>query len=64
MFCVNLELKSSFHIVLLFTDFGDEDILSLQTQFKDNLVHADVDIGVIDSEWTVLKKLVYRKYVI
>lgn len=46
-----------------FVDFGDEMVQTLVDHYRQQLLEKEVDVGLIESEWTVLRNFLYNKYV-
>lgn len=44
------------------THFGNDNIVVLLHHFKANLKHADIDVDCIPPEWTMLKRVLYKRH--
>lgn len=45
-----------------FVDFGDEMVQTLVDHYRQQLLEKELDVGLIESEWTVLRNVLYNKY--
>lgn len=51
------------HFQLCFVDFGDEMVQTLVDHYRQQLLEKELDVGLIESEWMVLRNALYNKYV-
>lgn len=44
------------------TDFGDEMVQTLVDHYRQQLLEKELDVGLIESEWTVLRNVLYNNH--